>query len=82
MDENQKQKYFCGQNYKWINNSDGTTCLKGWIKIRISLASSYPMIEIVTLSLIFLGHSDDMVVSDLFWCWPLVYKGTPLHHAL
>ena len=37
MAENQKQRYFCGQNYKWINNSDGTACLKGWIKIRITL---------------------------------------------
>ena len=32
-----KTKVFFGQNYKWINNSDGTSCLKGWIKIRISL---------------------------------------------
>ena len=26
----------CEQNNKWINNSDGTACLKRWIKIRIS----------------------------------------------
>ena len=33
MAESWKQKYFCEQNYKWIKNSDGTACLKGWIKI-------------------------------------------------
>ena len=37
MGENWKRKYFCEQNYKWIKNPDGTVCLKGWIKIRISL---------------------------------------------
>ena len=37
MTKNQKQKYFCEQNKKWINISAGTACLKGWIKIRISL---------------------------------------------
>ena len=37
MAEKWKQKYFCEQNYKWIKNPDGTVCLKGWIKIRISL---------------------------------------------
>ena len=26
MAENQKQKYFCGQNDKWIKNPDGTAC--------------------------------------------------------
>ena len=37
MAENKKKlNYFCKQNYKQINNSDGTACLKGWIKIRIS----------------------------------------------
>ena len=39
MAEKWKQKYFCEQNYKWIKNPDGTVCLKGWIKIRISLPS-------------------------------------------
>ena len=33
MAENRKQRYFCEQNYKWINNTDGTVCIKGWIKI-------------------------------------------------
>ena len=41
MAENWKQKDFCEQNYKWIKNSDGTVCLKGWIKIRISLALGF-----------------------------------------
>ena len=39
MAENWKQKYFCKQNYKWIKNPDGTVCLKGWIKKRISLVT-------------------------------------------
>ena len=33
-----KQKYFCERNYKLIKNPDGTTCLNGWIKIKIPLA--------------------------------------------
>ena len=37
MAEKCKLKYFCEQNYKWIKNPDGTACLKGWIKIRITL---------------------------------------------
>ena len=28
MAKNLKQKYFCEQNYKWIQNSDGTSLLK------------------------------------------------------
>ena len=39
MAENQKQKYFWEENYKRINDSDGTACLKGWFKIKISLLS-------------------------------------------
>ena len=38
MAKKKKKKYFCEHNYKWINISDGTACLKSWIKIRISLS--------------------------------------------
>ena len=50
MTKKWKQKYFCEQNYKWIRNPDGTACLKGWIKMRITLLphSSLPPCQTAT----------------------------------
>ena len=36
-DQKSKTKVFFGQNYKCFKNPDGTACLKGCIKIRITL---------------------------------------------
>ena len=41
MVENPKYKNFCEQNYKWIKNPDDKACLKGWIKIRITLLTHH-----------------------------------------
>ena len=70
MAKNLKLKYFCEQNYKWIRDPDGTTCLKDWIKIRITLIQQLQLLLYLIIHSLLKRINLDQTCHPLWWSFP------------